>query len=438
MEDKLTTNKIDRYPVEDNDYFVWDTKFTGLGLKVNKGGTKVFVFQARLGGIGNAKRRTIGKHPMTSLQQAIDIAQEWSQLFATGIDPKDKRDDQLKKNHAREKAAVQAGITFGTAFTDYFERKKGGWSARYITDHRDAAKPHLSDKDYQPGCFDYIWDKLLTELTPELIEQWVHHENETRASRMAQAHRMYKAFVNWSSEIEEYKGLVPDKSATAKIVSSSIKKAGRHKDTLQRQQLKPWFDLVTSDAISDSHAAALICMLMNGSRPNEMLSLKWSDVDFKWKTIKITDKVDQWERIIPLTPYTEKMMLSLPKINDYVFGSTRNKTSFIKIGDTYRNAVLKSGLPSLPPKAMRKSFSNLSEWVSVPYGIVKQIMGHRPSATDEKHYKDRAIDLLRFWHIKIEQFILAEAGVDISDVYPDIKKDDIYKYVVSYDRSQID
>ena len=154
--------------------------------------------------------------------------------------------------------------------------------------------------------------------------------------------------------------------------------------------------------------------------------------------IRDRDKVDQWERIIPLTPYTEKMMLSLPRVNDYIFGSTRNKVSYIKIGDTYRNAVLESGLPSLPPKAMRKSFSNLSEWVSVPYGIVKQIMGHRPSATDEKHYKDRAIDLLRFWHIKIEQFILAEAGIDISDVYPDVKKDDIYKYIVSYDRSQID
>lgn len=438
MEDKLTTNKIDRYAVEDEDYFVWDTKFTGLGLKVNKGGSKAFVFQGRLGGVGNAKRRTIGKYPMTTLQQAIDTAQDWAKLFASGIDPKDKRNEQLKRNEVKKKEAVKASLTFGTAFTDYFERKKGSWSARYIADHRDAAKPHLSDKDYNAGCFDYIWDKPLTELTPEFIEGWTHHENKTRASRMAQAHRMYKAFVNWSSEIDEYKGLIPDKSATAKIVLSSIKKTGRDKNSLQRQQLAPWFELVNSPVIYETHAAALICMLMNGSRPDEMLSLKWSDVDFRWKTIKITDKVDQWERIIPLTPFTEKTMLLLPRVNDYVFGSTRNKVGFIKIGDTYRNALHDAGLPSLPPKAMRKSFSNLSEWVSVPYGIVKQIMGHRPSATDEKHYKDRAIDLLRFWHIKIEQFILAEAGIDISDVYPDVKKDDIYKYVVSYDRSQVD
>ncbi|RKM33461.1 hypothetical protein D6D62_06530 [Moraxella catarrhalis] len=43
---------------------------------------------------------------------------------------------------------------------------------------------------------------------------------------------------------------------------------------------------------------------------------------------------------------------------------------------------------------MQIKLSNLSERVSAPYGLVKQIMGHRPTATDEKHDKDRLIDLL--------------------------------------------
>lgn len=159
-------------------------------------------------------------------------------------------------------------------------------------------------------------------------------------------------------------------------------------------------------------------MLLNGSRPTEILSLKWENVDFEWKTITIIDKVDQWERTIPLTPYTEYLLRQMPKSNDYIF-TIKCSEEYIRISDTYRKAVANAGLPPLPPKAMRKSFSNLSEWVSVPYGIVKQIMGHRPTATDEKHYKDRPIDLLRHWHILIEQFILYEAGVDLGVVYPD-------------------
>jgi len=42
---------------------------------------------------------------------------------------------------------------------------------------------------------------------------------------------------------------------------------------------------------------------------------------------------------------------------------------------------------------------------------VAQIMGHKPSATAEKHYTVRPVDLLRVWHNKIEAFILEQAGV---------------------------
>lgn len=38
-------------------------------------------------------------------------------------------------------------------------------------------------------------------------------------------------------------------------------------------------------------------------------------------------------------------------------------------------------------------------------------MGHKPSATAEKHYKVRPLDLLRQWHVKIEAWILDQAGI---------------------------
>lgn len=222
---------------------------------------------------------------------------------------------------------------------------------------------------------------------------------------------MYKAFVNWTKEISLYKDLIPDKSATAKLVTRSVMKPKADKESLQKQQLYAWFKLVLSDKVNPVQAKALICMLLNGSRPNEMLTLTWDNVVFTWKTITIIDKVDQRERLIPLTPYTEYLISSLPRINKYVFASDRSNTGYIKIGHHYKNALAKAGFKSLPPKALRKSFSNLSEWVNVPYGIVKQIMGHRPSATDERHYKDRPIDLLRHWHIIIENFILEQANI---------------------------
>jgi hypothetical protein len=54
----------------------------------------------------------------------------------------------------------------------------------------------------------------------------------------------------------------------------------------------------------------------------------------------------------------------------------------------------------------------MAEWVETPTGISAQIMGHKPSATAEKHYKQRPLDLLRMWHTKIETWILNEAGIE--------------------------
>jgi hypothetical protein len=54
----------------------------------------------------------------------------------------------------------------------------------------------------------------------------------------------------------------------------------------------------------------------------------------------------------------------------------------------------------------------LTEWLEIPAGVVAQLEGHKPSATAEKHYKRRPIDLLRVHAQRIEKWILAEAGIE--------------------------
>ena len=46
--------------------------------------------------------------------------------------------------------------------------------------------------------------------------------------------------------------------------------------------------------------------------------------------------------------------------------------------------------------------------------VVAQIMGHKPSATAEKHYTVRPLDLLRVHHERIEAWILEQAGIQFT------------------------
>ncbi len=88
-------------------------------------------------------------------------------------------------------------------------------------------------------------------------------------------------------------------------------------------------------------------------------------------------------------------------------------------------------LPHISLHGLRRSFGTLAEWVEVPTGIVAQIMGHKPSALAEKHYRRRPLDLLRKWHEKIETWILNEAGITIKTTLicvDSIKNQHITKY----------
>lgn len=410
MEVKLTTAKINKLDPSDKQYFAWDTAYKGLGVRVSPGGSKSFVYQARLAGGGTTKRITLGRYPLMSLQDAITAASGVSKLLVEGVDPKRLKAEQLAKNKSFARDNVRKSIAFGDLFVQYLAANKAAWSQNYIDDHYEAVRPYLTDKPYKAQPLANIWETPLGELTPDYVERWVRKENETRPTSMARSFRMFKACANWAEETEKYSGLIPRKTYNSRNINKSVQKTKAHKVALQKQQLPLWFDIV--GRIDPIERAALVCMLLNGSRPNEMLSLKWSDVDFEWHTITIVDKVDQWERTIPLTPYCKQTMQSLPRINHFIFGNLDRKEGYVVINKVYRQLVKASGLPSLPPKAMRKSFSSLSEWVGVPKGVVNQIQGHRPSAIDEKHYIERPIDLLRMWHIKIEQFILKEAGID--------------------------
>ena len=60
---------------------------------------------------------------------------------------------------------------------------------------------------------------------------------------------------------------------------------------------------------------------------------------------------------------------------------------------------------------LRRSFGSLAEWLELPAGVVAQIQGHKPSATAEKHYKVRPLELLRVHHERIEAWILEQAGI---------------------------
>ena len=70
-----------------------------------------------------------------------------------------------------------------------------------------------------------------------------------------------------------------------------------------------------------------------------------------------------------------------------------------------------AGLDGLTLHGLCRAFKSLTEWLEIPAGVVAQLMGHKPSATAEKHYTVRPLDLPRVHHERIEAWILEQGDV---------------------------
>jgi integrase len=304
------------------------------------------------------------------------------------------------------------------AWTDYVTERAPFWGERHAAEHAKmidiGGKPRSRSRDSTTiaGPLATFANLPLAQLDSAVIERWAVQEAAKRPTRARLAWRMLKAFLTWCSTHPTYGNLVDANVAGGKRIRERMGKPAVKSDVLQREQLPAWFAAVKqlSNPIVSSY---LQCLLISGARREELARLQWDDVDFRWKSMTIRDKIEG-TRTIPLPPYMDKLISDLPRTNKWVFSSMTSASG--RIADptkAHKGACSMAGL-SVSLHGLRRSFATLSEWVEVPAGIAADIQGHKPQGVREKNYIRRPLDLLRLWHVRIEAWMLAQANVQTS------------------------
>ena len=427
---KFTRERIEacECPAGKQQVFYWDEEEPGLGLRVTAGGAKAFIFEAKLG--RQTIRMTIGPASMP-IRAAKDnrgkpvtaganiVASRLASLIAEGRDPRAEKAAAMDASENARAAQKTERARFDTtglsAWTAYLAARRSKWGVRNYEDHlgfstAGGAKKKLGEGKIAAGPLYALLKQPLAKIDAKAVEKWVERESAVRPTRTRLGFRLLRAFLNWCAEQDDYKAIVCPDPCKPKSTREALGTPNAKQDALQREQLAAWFAAVQQQS-NDVIAAYLQVLLLVGSRKGELVGLQWADVDFKWKTMTIRDKIEG-QRTIPLTPYVAQLLTALPRRNEWVFSSPLGARKRIQTPtDNHTRAVTRAGLPALTLQGLRRSFGTLSEWVECPVGVVAQIQGHKPSAIAEKHYRVRPIDLLRMWHEKIEDFILSEAGV---------------------------
>jgi integrase len=407
---KLTTGRVRDFEHDGaGQSFLWDAESPGLGVRATAG-QKAFVFQSRLDGA--ALRITIGDIRTWTLGTAREEARRLQTLVDRGIDPRqEKRELAAQREVARAELAAQE-LTVGEAWQRYLRARKPKWSNRHLADHEALAREGRPLHD--------LLASRLVDLDRASVEQWLRAEVEHRPTQAALAYRLLRALLRWCADTPGYAALVQPDACSVRLAKELLPRSQAKTDCLQREQLPVWFASVR--AIHNPVISAYLqALLLTGARREELAGLRWEDVDFRWGSLTIRDKVEGL-RVIPLTPHVGALLAALPRRNAWVFSSPTAASGRLQEPRLQHNKALAvAGIDALTLHGLRRSFGTLAEWVECPAGVTAQIMGHKPSAIAEKHYRQRSLDLLRQWHTRIEAWVLEQAGIAFEPALPGLR-----------------
>ena len=323
---KLTAGRVAAFTSQGKGQaFLWDDAAPGLALRATASGSKAFIFQTEYA--GKTLRLTIGAPESCSIPEARTEARRLQTLVDKGADPRAEKAATIAQAQAdREAAAVvraRDSVTVGEAWAVYLEARRPKWSPRSYLNHTRMAAP--GGEQRQRGAGKTVAAPLaallplrLSELNADVLAAWLDREAAERPTAASSAFRLVRGFIRWAGEHPEYRALIAADAYRSKAVSEAVPPSkAKEGDCLQREQLPLWFEAVRKLA-NPVHAAYLQTALLTGARREEVAGMRWEDVDFRWGSIAIADKVEG-ARVIPLTPYVSRLLAALPRRNEWVF-----------------------------------------------------------------------------------------------------------------------
>lgn len=138
-----------------------------------------------------------------------------------------------------------------------------------------------------------------------------------------------------------------------------------------------------------------------GARPNELLALRWKDVDWVRKTFSITKgrvrgheglpKTASSERELPIVGPVEEALLTLQRrcvasLDGYVFTNPKGQPIDKHLDRIWARALQRAGLRHRPSYQLRHTFASLCLAKGMAPGYIAKLLGHSTLETFYRHY----------------------------------------------------
>ena len=358
---KLTKRAVDALSVSSGDTVVWDRDLPGFGVRVYATGRKVWCVQVR-GPSGRPKRQALGRYGEMTPEKARRDAVTVIDRIKQGLPP-------VPPPEAPEPTVADL-------------------AERYMASHVRV--------NCKPGTIRKVAGLVHLHIVPELghiplselARSDVSALHHGLRDRPFQANRTVKALSGMFRLAEAWEMMPPGRDLCRSVRYYREKSRERFLSSDEYGKLGDALDAAEADGsvcLPAIHAIRLL--LLTGCRRDEILTLKWDDIDRSVGTLNLRDGKTGL-RHVPLTPAVLAVLDGIPRIDGnpwVIVGSRPGSRLGPSLGYHWGKIRERAKLDDVRLHDLRHSYASRALALGEGLPMIGELLGHRKVETTAKY-----------------------------------------------------
>ena len=378
MADKLTKSVVEAAKKQDGDSFHWDEQLKGFGLKVTPTGRKVYIYQYRLPG-RPTRRYTIGVHggAWTPDGARQEVKRLMGQV-ARGLDPAEER--------KRERSDPTLGEVCDRYLRDGVATKKASTAAADRARIERHIKPLLGRKklslinraDISRFLTDVAAGKTAVDERTRKRGRAIVTGGKAAANRALATLSAVMAFA-------VDRGLRVDNPVRGTRKFKEGKKE-RFLSNAEIARLGEALKAAEAGGTNPYAIAAIRLLVLTGCRKNEILSLKWDEVDVGEGFLRLADS-KTGAKVVHLGAPARALLASLPRHadNPFVMCGDRPGSHLVGLQKIWAAVRETAQLSDVRLHDLRHSFASVAARSGESLLVIGKVLGHSTTAATGRY-----------------------------------------------------